>query len=122
MAPGEVNPARWRVGVAVLGGALAWSLHLLGAWLLAEFRCVAAREEAATLGIGATSALLLALSAAALSAAVFATWVGWIDGRRLTGTESPYLYLARFGKLTNAVFTLVIAFQSVPIFYFLRGC
>jgi hypothetical protein len=115
-------PGRLRVGVTVLGGAIAWSAHLTGAWLLSEFRCLAPAPGAGLLGDWGTTALLLALSAAALAASSTATWVGWVDRRRLSAEQAPHLFLARFGFLTNGIFALAIAFQTLPILYFLREC
>jgi hypothetical protein len=111
----------WRVGFAFLGGALAWTFHLLACWALSEWRCTALAAEPRLLGVAVTAWLLLGVSLVALAVAAAAAWVGR-RASRLEELPAASRYLARAGFLGSGLFALVIAFQTVPILFFLGGC
>jgi hypothetical protein len=113
--PDRLVVSRWTLRFCLLGGGVAWTLHLVGAWAIAEFGILA--------GFGAVNALILALSAVMLLAAGAATLVSALVRRRATdeSTEAgrTVAFCARFGVVTNATFTAIIAAQTLPVFYFL---
>lgn len=109
---------RWRLRFVLLGGAVAWTLHLLLAYVIAEFGVLSGLVELSWAGLDVVSWLLLGWSAAMLALAGVAVWVSW----RLRAEESDdeVRFCARFGRAANLAFLVIIAVESVPIFFFLR--
>jgi hypothetical protein len=108
--------SRWTLRFCLLGGGIAWLVHLVGAWAIAEFGILG--------GFSSVHTLILVLSAAMLLAAGAATLVS-AHVRRASGTEThedarTVAFCGRLGVVTNAVFTAIIAAQTVPVFYFLE--
>ena len=121
----------WRLWFALLGGAAAWAGHLLIAYAVAEFGCVAGlghRGIAGAGGVTVLSGLLIGVSAIMTAAAAAAL----IVSRRLPGhvpSDSPATddratreFVARFGVIANGVFLLVIVVESLPIFFYWGRC
>lgn len=114
----------------LLGGAVAWLLHLLLAYLIAEFGCLLGYGEVMWGGVSLVAWTLLVMSALILALAGVATAVSYIKWEELglgsagEGTEkrSAQLFLARTALITNFLFLLIILAQTVPIFYYLREC
>lgn len=122
-------PGRNRLWFALLGGGSAWTLHLLLAYVIAEFGCLSGFGERRLGGFSWVAWMLLVLSVLALTLALSAT----IFSRRLQRgahadssdepeNASTVAFSGRLAFITNLVFTAVIAVQSVPIFYFLGRC
>lgn len=110
-----------------LGGALAWLLHLVGAWLISEFGCVLAARNAADASISVTAIVLLILSVAMASVAVAATVVGRRASERLRGDDPGDgdrvgHFLAHGGAVMSGLFVFIIVVESIPIFYFIDHC
>jgi hypothetical protein len=120
LAGGE--PARWRLGFAYLGGALAWAFHILAIWALAEGRCIDPAPEPRALGVAATAWLVLGVSVVAATTALAALRAARRERRALPREADPRAHLARAGLLMNAVFLWIIALQTVPVFFFLARC
>ena len=124
---GEIS--RLHLWFGLLGGALAWTAHLLLAYTVAEFGCVSTFKELSYLGISAVAWLLIGITAIALLVASAATLVAYRSNTRMHArlsesvTENdPRAYVAFTGFITSALFTLTIVVESVPIFYYLRSC
>jgi heme/copper-type cytochrome/quinol oxidase subunit 2 len=72
--------------------------------------------------------MLILVSVIALVPAILAATIGYVDTRRdaRESNQSPYeegeRYLSRFGWVLNAVFTLIIFVESLPVFAYLGGC
>lgn len=119
-------PSRGRQWFAFLGGAIAWTLHLIGAWAIAEFGCVSGLASVLWMGLSAVAWMLIALTAFTLIVAIAAAGLGYRDHRRLAATgsaaEDGGQYLARAGWMISALFALIIAFESIPIFFYLQHC
>jgi hypothetical protein len=116
-------PSRWTLRFALLGGAVAWTRHLLGCYALAEFGVLSGLVNTTWAGLDAVSWLLLGWSAAMLALAALATRAA----TRLSEANAPETdlrstvdFCARFGRACNLVFLAIIAVQTVPIFFFLR--
>lgn len=120
------RPGLW---YGLLGGGLAWLAHLVLAYLIAEFGCVAGWGARTRLGLTPVAWLIIAASVATLSAALFAVWVSVRNERRYraggfqdTGEDHPYYYLARTGRIANILFAFIIVVESIPVFFYLRHC
>lgn len=110
---------RLRLGYALLGGAIAWFLHLLASYLIAEFACVSGMPSVRVLGISATAWMLLLATLVLLAVALGAmlTALGAVRAR-----SEAYGEVARIGLLLDGLATLVILVESLPILFYLRGC
>ncbi len=110
----------------LLGGAVAWVAHLMLAFVIGEFGCLAGWGEITFLGITAIAWAILVLSVVTLVVAVAATVAarGALGRLRKVGAdrESAEFLMARLGWINSAVFSLIIAVQTVPIFYYLGSC
>lgn len=118
------NVGRWTLRFVLLGGGVAWLLHLVLAYAIAEFGILSGLVETRWAGLDAVSWLLLAVSAAMLALAAASVRVS----RRLCqGKESDeeprrtVRFCARFGLAANLTFLVIIAVQTIPIFFFLRS-
>jgi hypothetical protein len=114
----------------LLGGGVAWTLHLVLAYIIAEFGCISGLDRAQFLGISAVAWLLLGLSVAMLLGAGAVTWFTYRTTRRLAALRGETLaseadfemYMARAGYITSGSFFLIILAQTLPIFFYLRTC
>lgn len=61
----------------VLGGALAWTVHLLAAWSIGELVCAAGSAEVAGVPLRYVIGLTVLIPAAAAVAALAVTWLAW---------------------------------------------
>ena len=122
---------RWRVGFALAGGAIAWLAHLLLAYAIAEFGCVAGWGAFGFLGVTAVAWLLIGVSVPLLATAALAGLVSWRLQQRLPGPrgadvpeDSPGAgqFAAYFGIITNVLFTAIILVESIPILFHLQHC
>lgn len=115
-APAASRAALWFAG---LGGALAWTLHLLGSWLVAEFGCLWLRFHGGTPPI----TLLVLVAVVSLAIAVAAALAGFRSLQRLgDGGPENEVFMARTGMVASGTFAFVIAVQAVPIFFFVGTC
>lgn len=113
-AVGTAETSAGRMLFAVLGGALAWSLHFLGSYAILSVGCVA-RWEATTGIVVAGTAVLTAL-------AVWSTAVAWREWRRSsddqpwdTALSEPrgwYSWLMTVGILMGLTSAFAIALEG----------
>ena len=94
----------WRLLFGVLGGPVAWSLHLLASYAVVGLGCML-RWRSAAIG-------LFALTIACAVAASAAGLVAWRDRRRATPATSRHL-LGTIGVILAAVFLGVIVLGGV---------
>ena len=125
----EVKVSRGALWFGLFGGGIAWTAHLMFAYAAAEFGCVGRLGERAYLGISIVAWLELALTVATALASGAAMAVAYRSHCRLrTIAQEPdsaraaERYTARAGLLTSGLFTFIILFESIPIFYYLRNC
>jgi hypothetical protein len=122
------HPRMLRRWFSFLGGAIAWTFHLLAIYAIGEFGCVSGFDRHVYAGISAVAWLLFIVSGICLAPAVAATVIGYMDARRdaREPEEIPHIdgsrYLSSFGWPLNAVFTLIILVESLPVFAYLGGC
>lgn len=120
-----VGVSRRALWFGLLGGAVAWTLHLMGAYAIAEFGCLGVGPVSVG-GITTPAALLIALSVVCLGSAVAATVVAYRGHRRLCdrpddgGDAGPFI--ARTGLIASGLFAFIILVESVPIVFFLNHC
>lgn len=118
----------WRMWFALLGGAAAWTGHLMLAYAISEFGCTAGLGRRSLLGISAVSWMLLVMSAAMTALAAWALLVSNGIGRLATrdardaDDEATAEYVARFGRIANGLFLFIVVIESLPIFFFLGEC
>lgn len=110
-----------------LGGAVAWLLHLVGAWLIAEYGCLWAPGTVLGGSMTVVALLVIVLSVMLAGAAAASALLAQRSVRRLRergdGPERPLArFLASGGAILSGSFAFVIAVQSVPIFYFPDWC
>jgi hypothetical protein len=124
--PLRVNRAL--IWFVLLGGATAWTLHLLLAYGVAEFGCLSGMGKIEMGGLTWVAWMLLGVSALAAGLAGVAIVVSLRLHRRLraggAGGEGDRstAFSVRLGLISNVVFAGVIVVQTIPIFYYLRGC
>ena len=124
LAPTPLSPpVQRRLWFAQLGGGIAWTLHLLGSYLIAEFGCVSGLDRHTWLGIVLPAWLLIVwslltwlIAAASLGAARRLSRDAQQDPRALLRTG------ARIGTWLGGLFTAIVAVESLPIVFFLGGC
>jgi hypothetical protein len=119
----------WRIWFALLGGAVAWAAHLLTAYAIAEFGCVAGLGHRHVLGVTVVSWMLLALSAVLTAAAAAAVVVSYGIRERSTprretdpDIRSTREFVGRFGLICNGLFLFTVLVQSIPIFFYWGRC
>jgi putative membrane protein len=109
---GVAADRKLRIGLAfsILGGMLAWVLHLGGSYALVPVVCATERE-----------ALLHGMTGAMALVAAGAAWAGWRTRSRLSTFEDssdPHLPVFRFlalsGLVLSAFFFMLILFEGLP--------
>lgn len=114
----------------VLGSAVAWLVHLLLSYGIAEFGCVSPFREVRLAGLTGVAWLEIGASVLTLGLAVVSTWIAQRSRRRLVGegdaeiyeSSDPRVFMARTGTLTGRLFVFIILVQTLPILYYLRDC
>jgi len=129
VVPNKRDVSNWTLSIILLGGGLAWFLHLLLTYAVAEFGCVSGFADFQWLGIDGIAWLLLAASVPPILLGIVSVWIANRTTRKLqqasdTGEEinRPEQQAVRIGLILNGFFLLTILVQTVPIFYYLDGC
>ncbi|MEX0717840.1 MAG: hypothetical protein WD066_14695 [Planctomycetaceae bacterium] len=120
---GQGRAALW---FGFLGGAFAWTAHLLAAYAIAEFGCFGGLAGHSWGGISAVAWSIIGVTIPAVAIAVAAVWIaGRAAGEfesnagELERTDS---FLARIGFYSSGIFLLVILAQTLPVLFFLGDC
>jgi hypothetical protein len=128
-AGGDFSGENRLVGVSLVGGGVAWLMHLLLAYLVAEFGCLAGLDEVRFLGITAVAWMLVGVSLLAFgggTAATLLSWRIWQRQKARLGTETEDAKAGEFAAgtalIANLIFVFVILVESIPIVYFLHDC
>lgn len=118
---------RFRIWYAFLGGALGWTLHLMGSYALSEGFCRSGLQASSFLGfslmlwsLGTLTVLALAItiSALCLSHRQHLSSLASVNGEQ----SDILLFMARSSLLSNALFLLIIVTQVFPILILGRTC
>lgn len=124
----ETGTGRAALWFGFLGGAVAWTAHLLAAYAIAEFGCFGGLADRAWGGISAVSWGIIAVTIPAVAIAVAAVWIAgraaraFESSRELPNMDGTAAFLARIGFYSSGVFLLVILAQTLPIVFFLGDC
>ena len=123
----HVEVGRSAMWFGLLGGAVAWTAHLLLAYAVAEFGCVSGFGERSYLGISIVAWLEVAVTVLTTVIAASAAIVAYrshriLQSQQVDGAAAPEEDTARAGLITSGIFTFIILFESIPIFYYLRAC
>jgi hypothetical protein len=113
-AVGTAGTSVGRTLFAVLGGALAWTLHFLGSYAIVAVGCVA--------GWSSTRVMVAAGTVVLTAVAVWSTFVAWREWRR-SGSDQPwdtalseprgwYSWLMTFGILLGITSTFTIVLEG----------
>lgn len=120
---GERQYAIW---FGLLGGALAWLVHLCGGYGIAEFGCVSDWGSTAWLGVSHIAWLCIGLTVVTAAIACAAMFTAYRCRPR--GEGGPILRreawgnAAWLGMILSGLFVVAIVFESIPILYYLRDC
>ncbi len=121
--PGSAPPDRsWPLGFGMLGGAVAWTVHLIVAALVAEWGCLGGWGHYQAAGINLVAWIILAVSLVMLVVAALATGVAWRLAHQLRDQPGNAEFLASTGAKTSGLFVFIIAAQSLPIAFYLSTC
>lgn len=134
--PGDPRAGRGRIWGGLWGPAVAWLVHFLAIYALAEFGCLSPLAERVVLGASLVAWLVLAVTVACLALSGGVTWLAWRIDQRLSAaptapaTAGPEAdpgpdagrFAARAGWTSGLLFTLIIAVEAVPVFFYLRDC
>jgi hypothetical protein len=113
----------------LLGGGVAWLIHFLAAYIIAEFGCISGWGKGTFMGVTGLAWLLLGVSAVMLG---LCTWSVLIARRCLRDLrKAPFadrarvqsrIFMARAGFISGAIFVLIILVETLPIFFYLQRC
>jgi hypothetical protein len=107
----------------LLGGAVAWFIHLTASYLLSESACATTLGGQELLGVPASLLLQLAITLVAglvaLAAAVagYRSWTVW--KHEMAAGSSGFVGLAGF--ILSSMFLFIIIVETIPAL-FLSGC
>jgi hypothetical protein len=130
-SPGVKRSQLW---FGLLGGAIAWLLHLIVASIISEWGCTAGLYRREIFGITMVTWMLIAISILMLLLALLATWSAHRVNRhyREAAEQEPGfiepdshgtdVFMAQTGLWSSWLFVFIIAAQCVPIFFFLKEC
>lgn len=95
--------------------AILWAIHFMVIYALAEFGCQA--------GMGQTSRFIIGVTLLLIILGIFSIYKSIKLSQKFQRETSPLFYfLTHYGILNNIVFTFIMAYQSVPVFYFRGEC
>ncbi len=110
----------------LLGGAIAWTLHLLICYGLSEAFCIMGPPSIYFLGVNLLAYVLglvtLVLLGMALAAVVLSRRQALSRPAAAGEQSDSWAFTARAGFLANVVFSISIMAQSLPIFTLLGRC
>ncbi len=120
--------SRGSLWFGLIGGGIAWTIHLLSAYAVAEFGCVGQLGARSFGSISLVAWLELGVTAVTFLIAAAATAISYQCLARMRAISpansnlEPELYSARAGLYASAIFAFVILFESIPILFYLRSC
>lgn len=118
-------PERGALWFALWGGGAAWLAHLLLVYLIGELGCMGRLQELRWFGLSAVAWSVFAAAAVTAAVAIAALRVS-VRALRSVRPEGPFganvAFVGRAGIVSNVLFLLIIAAQTVPAFFHLRDC
>lgn len=122
------HSSRAALWFGLLGGAVAWLLHLLTAYAVAEFGCVGTLGQQAYRGISLVAwsviavSLLLGIVSATATVVALRLYVAHAANPDTDPVQAAERMTAWVGGCSSGIFTLAIAFESIPLWYYFQGC
>lgn len=116
--------------IGLLGGGVAWLLHLLGSYGVAEFGCVSRFSAVKFAGFSGVAWLEAGVSLAAVALAVAASLVSHHCRRKLASAstgqagdaDDARTFMAQSAVVASWLFVFIILVQSLPFMFYLREC
>lgn len=117
---------RFKIWSAFLGGAVAWTLHLFGAYAISEGFCrTDPTPSQSSLSLMLWSLIMLTLLALALTLGAL-----WLARRQQLASlasisglhDEALIFMSRSSVLSNSLFLVVIIAQSIPIILLGTNC
>lgn len=103
------------------GGGVAWAIHFMVAWSIAEFGCLGeTRETTDDRGVSILAWAILGVTMVCLALAAWATLASWRRARAAREAETGFV--GRAGLIANPLFMFIILVQTVPVFFHLNDC
>lgn len=127
----ELPVSEERLWFGLLGSPIAWFLHLVVVYTLAEVTCVAGIFGFTVLGLDGGVFLILVVTLLTLALAGVAGVVAYGSNRHLErhseGEESPTdrgvgRQMAQWGVHLAVIFLFIIAVETIPVFFYLEPC
>jgi predicted ferric reductase len=120
----------WMLWFGLLGGAIAWLIHLVLAYAIAEFGCVSPFHDKFLWGFSGVAWLITAVTVMCLAIASASLFLARRSQARFASAVvamqvEPHdvrVFMSRFGVITSNLFILFIVVQTIPILFYLRGC
>lgn len=112
----------------MLGGAVAWLIRFLLAYAISEWRCTPPVDTASFLGMTGTAWLLAGVSVVLFAAALAAAGVSYRIMRRVRASRPDVQdgnvewFMAQAGAVLSLLFALIIAVETIPIFFLGTYC
>lgn len=110
---------RWIWFISILGGAIAWSIHLVISYGISEAACEIENSLFYFMGFTSAGWWLIITTLLCLSLSIASTVISY-NRHKVAETEDPFI--STFGIYVNLIFTLAILAQSMPIFTLLGDC
>ena len=114
-----MNRNRWHWAYMILGGALAWFLHLMASYAIGEGICVIPGTHFEFFGVTAGGWAILLLS---LALAMISGGAAVMGLRFRNDLENLNSFIAQFSLIANGLFTMAILSQAVPVFTLIMDC
>lgn len=112
----EIKVSGLKLSIWAFLGGIAWMVHFLLIYALAEFGCEINAEAMVRWSIILLTILLFL-------AGILAIYKCFKLKSSINNEIYPSGYfLVNFGIFSNALFSFIIAYQSIPIFYFRGEC
>lgn len=129
-ATAEPRPSPKSVWLVLLGGALAWLVHLVGSYLIADFGCTGAIRHATFAGVSgvAWSIIVFSIVMTIVTAVPFVvSYRRWRRYEQEADEESPkarrpWLFTSWISFGMNATFLFAVIFETIPVLYYLPNC
>ena len=125
-----------RMWLSLIGGGLAWTVHLVFSATLAEWGISASLDNRMFMGVNHIAWVVMTVTGVSLAATLWALWGSAkllnhfrqqldlkmsVDNAEATqefADSSTGVYLMRVGICSNCVFLLVILAQSLSVFFY----
>lgn len=118
---------RFKIWYAFLGGALGWTLHLMGSYALSEGFCRSGLHTFAFLGLSVMLWSLAILTLLSLAVTLGALWLS--RRQQVVDAVSPHddlseiqQFMNRSSFLNNILFLVVIVAQTFPLLILGASC